>query len=155
MIRYGKLYFKGETIELWAEGAKPKNTEIWIRFIQIKNLDDFKKAYDQILSTKPLQDVHTEWTDEVRKAIVARRVVEGMTKAQAFCVVGTPIGIETNEKDGKKTETWFPRQETGASGDLGRVISTETGFPVSLLFVDGTLTNIVQKGKSVKVDITQ
>jgi hypothetical protein len=153
LIRYGKLYFKGETIELWAEGAKPKNTEIWLRFVQIKNLDDFKKAYDQILSRKPLQDEHPEWSDDIKKAITDHRVIEGMTKTQAFCIVGTPIGIETGEKDGKKTETWFPRQDTGASGSYGKVISGETGFPISLQFVDGKLASIAQKGKSVKVDV--
>jgi hypothetical protein len=153
LVHYGKVFFKGETIEFWAEGEKPKNFEIWIRFVQIKSMDDFKKAYALILSATPLQDEHPEWTAEVKKAIADRSVTIGMTKAQAFCVVGTPVGIETGEKDGKKTETWIPRQDTGASGSWGKVVSGETGFPISLQFIDGVLANIVQKGKSVKVDI--
>jgi hypothetical protein len=154
IIRYGKLYFKNnDVIELWAEGAKPKNTEIWIRFVQIKSLDDFKKAFDLILANKPLQDEHPEWPEEIRRAIAARNVVEGMTKAQAFMIVGTPIGVEEGEKDGKKTETWFPRQDTGAAASWGKVASTETGFPISLQFSDGKVVNIVRKSGSVKIDI--
>jgi hypothetical protein len=153
ILRYGKLYFKNDVIELWAEGVKPKDTEIWIRFVQIKSLDDFKKAFDLILSSKPLQDEHPEWPEPIRRAIAAHNVIEGMTKAQAFMVVGTPIGVEQGEKDGKKTETWFPRQDNGASGGWGKIASAETGFPVSLQFVDGSLANIVKKSGSVKIDI--
>jgi hypothetical protein len=153
IIRYGKLYFKGETVELWAEGVKPKDTEIWIRFVQIKSLDDFQKAFDHILSTKPLQDEHPDWPEEVRKAIAGRKVVEGMTKAQAFVVVGTPIAVETGENQGKQIETWFPRQENGASADLRKVVSTETGFPTSLRFVDGILVTVGQIAKPVRVDL--
>lgn len=151
IIRYGKLYFRGGgVVELWAEGVKPKNVEIWIRFVGISARDDFKKAYDLILSQKPLQDEHPEWPVEIRTAIGERRVVEGMTKTQAFAVVGTPIGIETSDEAGKKIETWFPRQDTGASGSWGKVISGTTGFPTSLRFVDGKLAVIGQTGKSVK-----
>jgi hypothetical protein len=144
LIHYGKMYFKGgDVLEFFVEGAKPKDTEIWIRFVQIKNLDDFKKAFNLILSPQPLQAEHPEWPEEI----------EGMTKAQAFCVVGTPLGAEVSEKDGKKTETWFPRQETGAAGSYGKVVSSETGFPVSLQFVDGTLASITNRSKAAKVDL--
>ncbi len=153
VIRYGKLYFKGDNVELWAEGVKPKDTEIWIRFVEIKSLDDFKKAFDQILSNKPLQDEHPEWPAGIKEAVAGRKVVEGMTKAQAFAVVGTPIGVETSEEGGKKVETWFPRQETGASGSWGRVLSATTGFPASLRFMDGLLVTIGQGANTVKVSL--
>ncbi|MGA3099499.1 MAG: hypothetical protein ABSF25_23845 [Bryobacteraceae bacterium] len=156
VIRYGKLYFRGGgVVELWAEGVKPKDVEIWIRFVGIDTRDDFKKAYDLILSPKPLQDEHPEWPLEIRTAIGERRVVEGMTKTQAFAVVGTPVGIETSEEAGKKIETWFPRQDSGTSGDSGfmgsaKVYSASTGFPISLRFEDGRLAVIGQSAKSVK-----
>jgi len=152
-IQYGRLYFKGETVELWAEGVKPKDTEIWIRFVQIKTLDDFKKAFDQILSTKPLQDEHADWPQNIRQAIADRKVVLGMTKPQAFAVVGTPIALDSGENEGKKVETWFPRQETGTSGDFHKVMSATTGFPSSLRFVDGVLTAIGEAKKGTKVDL--
>jgi hypothetical protein len=150
-IQYGKLYFKGEVVELWAEGAKPKDTEIWIRFVQIKTLDDFQKAFDQILSSKRLQDEHADWPENVRQAIAERKLVEGMTKTQAFAVVGTPIAVASSEEGGKKVETWFPRQETGTSGGWGKLLSATTGFPASLRFVDGVLTVISDVAKGTKV----
>jgi len=79
--------------------------------------------------------------------------VEGMSKAQAFAVVGTPTSIEAREEGGKKIEMWFPRQDTGASGGWGKVVSATTGFPASLRFVDGTLVEISQTMKSVKLNL--
>jgi hypothetical protein len=153
MIHDGKLYFKNDVVELWAEGGKPKDTEIWIRFVQIKSLDDFKKAFDLILSPKPLQDEHPEWPEEIRKAIGSRNVIPGMTRAQAFVVLGNPIGVDEGEKDGKKTEIWFPRQDTGTAGSWGKVASGETGFPVSVQFVDGKVVAIGKKSGTVMIDI--
>jgi hypothetical protein len=144
VIRYAKLYFKGDVIELWAEGAKPKDTEVWIRFINIKTLDDFKKAYSLILSKKPIQDEHTEWAGDIREAVAQRKVIIGMTKEQAFAVVGNPVGTEKREADGKLEETWIPRQELGAAGDLRGVLSGRTGFPTSLRFIDGKVSSINQ-----------
>jgi hypothetical protein len=68
-------------------------------------------------------------------------------------VVGNPIGAEAGEKDGKKTETWFPRLDTGAAGSWGKVASAETGYPASLQFVDGKVVSIVRKSGPVKIDI--
>lgn len=82
MIRYAKLYFKGNgVVDLWAEGIKPKNVEIYIRFVGIQNREDFKKAFDLILGPKPIQEDHPEWSPEIRKAIADHTVIEGMTKA--------------------------------------------------------------------------
>jgi hypothetical protein len=154
IIRYGKLYFRGGgVVELWAEGVKPKDVEIWIRFVGIGSRDDFKKAYDLILSNKPLQDEHPEWPTEIKTAIASRRVMEGMTKAQAFAVVGTPIAIDNREEAGKKIETWFPRQDTGAAGSWGSVTSSTTGFPASLRLVDGKLAAIVNTAGPVRPNL--
>jgi hypothetical protein len=143
VIRYGELSFDGETIELWAEGAEPKDTEIYIRFVQIKNLDDFQKALDLILAKKSIQDEHPEWPEEIRKAIAERKVVEGMDKDQVFAVVGTPLAVETRDEGGKEVELWVPRQDTGAAGGWGKVTSSSTGFPKLLRFIDGKLVSIV------------
>ena len=154
MIRYGKLYYKsGDIVEMWAEGVKPKDVELWIRFVGIHTRDDFKKAFDLILSPVPLQDEHPDWPADIKKAVAEHRVIEGMTKTQAFAVVGTPVGIENSEEGGKKVESWFPRQDTGTSGSWGKVLSSTTGFPTSLRFVDGKLAEIGQTAKSVKPDL--
>jgi hypothetical protein len=154
VIRYGKLYFKGNgVVELWAEGVKPKNVDVWIRFVNIQNREDFKKAFDLILGPKPIQEDHPEWPQEIRKAIADHTVIEGMTKAQAFAVVGTPMRAATNDEAGKKVEIWFPRQDTGTWGDNRKVISASTGFPAELRFVDGKLAVINQTAKPVKVNV--
>lgn len=152
IIRYGELSFKkGDIVDLWAEGVKPKDFEVMIRFVQIKTLDDFKLAFGLVLASRPLQDEHPEWAPEIRQAVAARKVIVGMTKAQAFAVVGTPIGVETGEDAGKPVEVWFPRQDTGASADYSRVASSTTGFPVSIRFVEATVVAVTQPGGSVGV----
>lgn len=154
VIRYAKLYFKGNgVVDLWAEGIKPKNVEVYIRFVNIQNREDFKKAFDLILGPKPIQEDHPEWAPEIRKAIADHTVIEGMTKAQAFAVVGTPMRAATNDEAGRKVEIWFPRQETGASGSYGKVVSASTGFPAELRFIDGKLAVISQTAKPVKVNV--
>jgi len=166
MIHYGKLYFRGGGIvELWAEGVKPKNVEIWIRFVDINSRDDFKKAYDLIVSRQPIQDEHPEWPAEIRTAIGERRLVAGMTKPQAFAVVGTPINSETSDESGNKIEIWFPRQDSGTSGggiylpgpmgvNMGglNVKLGATGFPTSLRFVNGKLAVMGEASAKVVLD---
>jgi hypothetical protein len=154
VIRYGKLYFKGNgVVELWAEGMKPKDVEVWVRFVNIQTREDFKRAFDLILSPKPIQEDHPDWAPEIRKAIAAHTVILGMTKAQAFAVVGTPMRATTSEDGGKPVEIWFPRQETGASGSFGKVLSASTGFPAELRFVDGKVAVVNQTAEPVKVNI--
>jgi hypothetical protein len=61
--------------------------------------------------------------------------------------------MKIREEAGKQVEIWFSRQETGASGSCGRVVSASTGFPAELRFIDGKLAVISQTSKPVKVDI--
>ncbi len=154
VIRYGKLYFRGNgVVEMWSEGVKPKDVEIWIRFVNIQTREDIKRAFDLILSPSPIQQDHPDWAPDIRKAIADRTLVVGMTKAQAFAVVGTPMRAATSEEGGKHVEIWFPRQETGASGSWGKVISGSTGFPAELRFIDGKLAVINQTAKPVTVNM--
>ena len=44
VIRYAKLYFKDNgVVELWAEGVKPKNVEVWVRFVGIQQSPRYGK----------------------------------------------------------------------------------------------------------------
>ncbi|MFI5176882.1 MAG: hypothetical protein ACHQKY_18650 [Terriglobia bacterium] len=143
-VRYGKLSFSGDTVQLWLEGAPPKIDELAIDFIHIQTMDDFIKAFNQTFSKVPLQDEHPEWPADVRQAIAERKVVAGMTKEQVFCVVGRPIKVTTGEENGVKVETWFPRQEKGTASILWRDKTLHTGFPALLKFADGKLQVIDQ-----------
>ncbi len=136
-VRYGKLLFEGDTVQVWMEGVSPNDYEMLIDFIHIQNLDDFTKAFNRTFSKVPLQDEHPEWPDEVRKAIGERKVIAGMTEEQAFSVVGSPVKITTAEENGVKVETWFPRQDRGIVTSWGQVEGTPTGFPALLKLAGG------------------
>lgn len=140
-VHAGALKFNGDEADLMLEGFKPINYEVTINFIHINSLDDFTKAFKQTFSKVPLQDEHPEWPVDVRNAIVEHRLVAGMTKQQAFDVVGTPLDVKSDEANGAHTEIWHPRQDKGQIIDRrGKVEDVgSTGFPVQLKFVDGKL----------------
>jgi hypothetical protein len=143
-VRYGKLLFAGDTVQVWMEGVSPHDYEMLVDFIHIQNLDDFTKAFDRTFSKVPLQDEHPEWPAEVRKAIGEHRVIAGMTEEQAFSVVGRPLRIAAAEENGVKVETWFPRQDRGIVTSWGQGEGSRTGFPARLKFASGTLQAIEQ-----------
>jgi hypothetical protein len=140
-VHAGVLKFNGDEADLMLEGFKPINYEVTINFIHINSLDDFTKAFNQTFSKVPLQDEHPEWPVEVRNAIAEHHVVVGMTKEQAFDVVGAPLDVKSDNVNGVHTEIWHPRQDKGqVINRRGRVEDLgSTGFPVQLKFVDGKL----------------
>jgi hypothetical protein len=157
VIERGKVHFNSDNvIDLWANGVgKNKHADAMIRFVRIGTLDDFQKAFDQVLSPKSIPDQHPDWPEEVRQAVAGRKVIVGMTKDQAFAVVGTPAGIEKGEEGGKPVETWMPRQDTGAMDNFGRVLSGTTGFPVTIRFVDGKVVSVGQAAGKVALELNK
>jgi hypothetical protein len=135
------LRFGLDRIRVWSEGVSPKNDQFMIEFVRIKTLDDFRKAFDLAFSRVPLQDAHPEWPAEVRQAIAARRLIEGMTPEQARAVIGAPTRVEASQEAGTPLETWYPRQENGVR-KVFRNATLSTGFPKSLKFVGGKLVVI-------------
>lgn len=138
-MRYGKLSFSGDTVQLWLEGLPPNDNEVMVDFIHIQTMDDFIKAFNQTFSKVPLQDEHQEWPAEVRQAIGERKLIAGMTEEQAFSVVDAPVKVTTAEENGAKADAWFPRQNKGFVTAWGQTEGIPTGFPVRLLFMDGKL----------------
>jgi len=141
-VRYGKLLYNGDTVQVWMEGMAPDAYEILIDFIHIENLDAFTKAFNRTFSKVPLQDEHPEWSAEIRQAIANRKVVVGMTGEQAFSVVGRPLKITTDVENGVTGEAWFPRQDRSVRAVESNTVDTPTGFPARLRFVDGKLQMI-------------
>jgi hypothetical protein len=141
-VRFAKLLFKGDRVSVWAEGVSPKDYEIMIDFVQINSLDDFTKAFNQTFSKVPLQDEHPDWPSDVRSGIAEHKLVVGMTKDQAFDVVGTPLETKIEEENGVKVETWSPRQDAGTIGVRKQEKNMRTGFPALLKFTDGKLQTI-------------
>ncbi len=145
-VRYSKPSCAGDTVVVWMQGLTPGENEIVLDFIQIKTLDDFTKAFNQTFSKVPLQDEHPEWAADVRNAIASHNLIVGMTKDQAFDVVGTPINVVAGQEGGIKVETWSLRQDRGIiPSDHGEKHSHN--IPAILKFVDGKLQEIVQTSK--------
>jgi hypothetical protein len=143
-IHAGTLKFNGDEADLMLEGFKPINYEVTINFVQIKSIGDFTKAFNQTFSKVPLQDEHPEWPVEVRNAIAEHRLIVGMSKEQAFDVVGTPLDTTSNDTNEGHVEIWHPRQDKGQAIDRRGHIEElgGTGFPVSITFKDGKLLSI-------------
>jgi len=130
VVKWGKPSYDKDRITVWFQGIRD---ELKVIFVQIYTLDDFKKAYDYVFCRVPLQDEHPDWPAEVRAAISQRRVILGMTKQQAACVVGAPLKVETVAEGGIPIEVWYPRQETQDRR------TPRTGLPATLKFADGKL----------------
>ena len=143
-VRYGKLLFSGDTVQVWMEGMAPDAYELLIDFIHIDNLDDFTKAFNRTFSKMPLQDERPEWPAAIRQAIAARRVVTGMTVEQAFAAVGAPLSKSAHEENGVRIEIWLPRQAREADPAKDPSDNTLTGFPARLTFTSGVLQEIEQ-----------
>jgi len=143
-VHYGKLSFDHDKVEIWMEALQNSVWEIKLNFVHINTLDDFTNAFNQTFSKVPLQDEHPEWPAEVRNAIAAHKLVLGMTKEQAFDVVGTPVDISSEQAEGAMVETWHPRQGRGNMViTIGRRVDSvsmgRTGFPFQLKFVNDKL----------------
>ena len=143
-VRYGKLLYNGDTVQVWMEGMAPDAYELLIDFIHIDNLDDFTKAFNRTFSKMPLQDERPEWPAAIRQAIAARRVVTGMTVEQAFAAVGAPLSKSAHEENGVRIEIWLPRQAREADPAKDPSDNTLTGFPARLTFTSGVLQEIEQ-----------
>lgn len=142
-------------IELSGMGATDGRDTV-LKFVRIQTLDDFKKAADRAFARGPLQDEHSDWPAEVKKAIAERRLMKGMTKRQVFYVTGSPESVHESEKDGKKVEVWTMRQYKGVKFGFWTVASSvpSSGTPKTLRFLDGKLEEfaVAETGSGVKLD---
>ena len=156
-LQLDELDYDEDTIEIELEGVgKTEGNDTVIKFVGINSLDDFKKAADRAFARVPLQDEHSDWSPEIKKAISERRLVKGMTKRQVFYVTGNPESFKETEEKGKKVETWTMRQNRGVQIGFWAVSSggPTSGLPKTLRFVDGKLDDFESSGDSggVKLD---
>lgn len=156
MVQLNKVsYLKDGKMEIWMVGVgKKKDYELGVRFAGINSIDDFKKCFETTFSRVPLQDEHSDWPAAVKTAIAERRLIDGMTKRQAFAVVGRPVKIEIAQEGGKQVETWSTRQSNGVEVGYWTIKGGETtGFPVTLKFVDGVLSGAGTAMKPVELKL--
>jgi hypothetical protein len=146
-VNHCKLEWEKGVNVVWCERVDP-NTDVSVDFIDVKTLGDFTKAFNLTFSKGPLQDEHPEWPSDVRAGIAAGKLVVGMTVEQARIVVGAPLSVSASDENGAKTETWLLRQDPGKvlgwnkKHGAWKKASTQTGFPTSITFKNGTLLSI-------------
>ena len=142
---YDTLTFKeagcaddGVVIALIGTGdSKGRDTKI--KITEGNTLAQVKAGLDALVVTS--DPIDPAWSDEIKQAIHNRTLVNGMTKKAAYLVVGEPSGASTKEENGKKIETWNPRQNGGMR--IGYGAKTEvTGYPTEIHFEDGLLAGL-------------
>ena len=122
-----------------------------LHFVGINTLADFKAAFDQSFSRVPLQDEHQDWPSDIRRAIAERRLIDGMTKRQAYCVTGPPESFDQTTRDGKQVEVW--RLKLNRMPRYTFLIAAANG--PTLRFEDGKLVGVGTMNKGNKVNLDQ
>ena len=141
-LEFDEMEFEDDTAEIELTGVgRTDGNDTVVKFVNIRTLDDFKKAFERTFARVPLQDEHPDWPEEIRKAIGERRLVKGMTKRQVFYITGTPESVNESEEKGKKQEVWTLRQSKGMQIGFWtmKASAPATGTPKTLRFVDGKL----------------
>lgn len=154
VVELDEAEFEGDVVELELEGVgASEDRDTSLEFVQIRTLADFEAAFNHTFSRVPLQDEHPDWPAEVRQAIAARQLREGMTKRQAFYVVGGPESIVKTTEDGKAIETWNLRQQGLQFGFFGST-AAQPQTARTLRFVNGllTLSEGTLSGSELKLD---
>ncbi len=130
------------TVEVELEGVGPADDhDTVLRFVGIQSLQDFQRAFELAFSRQPLQEEHPEWPAEIRQAIGNRLLLNGMTKRQAFFVVGMPVRVEKKTEEGKEIETWTLHTRGIEFGFFGVKSGVGGAAPETLRFEDGLLVS--------------
>lgn len=111
---------------------------------------EVKPVLDQLVS--PTSPIDPSWPADVRQAIENRVVINGMTKAQAYLVVGEPTSAQSMDIAGQKVDMWYPRNNNGVRFGFG-VTMEMTNYPPVLKFQEGKtveLANSASGGVSLE-----
>lgn len=146
--------FDGALLEIALEGTgASEGRDTSIDFVDIATFADFEAALNHAFSRTPLQEEHPDWPAEIRQAIARRELAEGMSKRQAYYVVGQPESVETKQEEGKEVETWTLRTQGVKIGFFGSRVA-QSQAPRTLRFVDGVLTleSVKRPGSDLVLD---
>ncbi len=148
-LRVEEFDIEDDGIEIELESIDDDDIQTVIMLVDIHNIDDFKKGLELAFSRVPLQDEHDDWSRDIKDAIAERRLVNGMSKKQAYCVTGRPVSFQKSEQGGKSVETWNLRTDKGVKmGYFTTKVNESTGLPSQIKFVDGSLVNHKSMGSS-------
>ncbi len=129
-----------------------KSRDTKLKIIGVTTFAEVKPVLDQLLASASPVDSNTDWPADIKDAITKRNLVNGMSKKQAYLVVGEPTGSSSREEAGKKIEIWNARQNNGMKIGYGASVES-TGYPAELRFEDGKLVGIATgAGGGVNLD---
>lgn len=129
-------------------GSKGRDTKV-----KLLDATTFAEVKDQLFTVVSLSDPNdASWPAEIRTAITSRLLVNGMTKRQAYLVVGEPLSASTSQEGGKSIEIWKPRQSEGLRMGVYAASIPSTGYPAEIRFEDGKLTGLGTSGGGVSLD---
>lgn len=139
------------TVEIQLEGAgASEGRDTAIRFVNISSFADFEAAFNRAFSKQPLQDEHPDWPAEIKSAIARRQLTTGMSKRQAFYIVGTPEKVEKSTEGGKTIEVWTLRTQGAEVGFWTFKAGEDPANAKTLRFEDGVLVSAETTGVSAE-----
>lgn len=118
-----------------------KGRDTKIKITGVTTFAEVKGVMDQLLSTTSPVEANADWAADIKDAISKRHLINGMTKKQAYLVVGEPTGSSSREEGGKKIEIWNARQNNGMKIGYGASVEA-TGYPAEMRFEDGKLVGV-------------
>ena len=146
-LKMDDLDIDDDGIEIELEGTDDEDIQTVIMFVDVDNMEQFKACLDKAFSRVPLQDEHSDWPADIKAAIANRKLVNGMSKKQSFCVTGRPVSFTKRTEGGKDVEVWDLRTNKGVKmGYFTTSVHESTGLPSQIKFVNGTLTNVAETG---------
>lgn len=107
---------------------------------------ELESCWNEIFSTVSIETKY-DWTEEIRQAVVARKVTQGMTRDMVLVALGLPDKVTKATANGKDEETWLVQEGEGTKMGYMRA-PTSDKREVSIRFVDGRVVLFEGRGGS-------
>lgn len=123
------------SLDVEIEGTGRSKGEGIVQFREIRSAADFQTCWNGAFSEVSIEQKY-DWPEDVKRALVAREVKEGMTPEQVLVAVGTPERVSREVQNGQKVEIWTIQRGQGTG--FGIFVATFGDKREGLIrFVDG------------------
>lgn len=137
-------------IELKAAGRSRGRGEGVVKFSELRELADFDRCWDEVFSDVSIETRY-DWPEEIRRAVVSRRVEQGMTRDMVLVALGNPDRITRTHEGGADHETWFVPLGRGLKVGY---LHASGSFEMALVrFVDGRVTEFDSDGDGAQLKV--
>lgn len=137
-------------IELKAAGRSKGRGEGVVKFSGLRDVADFDRCWDEVFSDVSIETRY-DWSDEIRRAVVSRRVKEGMTRDMVLVALGNPDRITRTHEGGVDLETWLVPLGRGLK--VGYFHASGSFETASVRFVDGRVTEFDADGDGAQLKV--